>query len=179
MNQHNDSRFGGYQGGDEQPRRGTGMPSGLPSGLPMGVMVAVVAAVISPGIWVGLFWLGLQTNNGLPPVPWWAIIPSAPLMGLFIGLLAGKCNTTQFNRLPIICVLLTLIACVVGHVIVDQYLITWQYQGQTVQPTLGDSLNRLFNDFMKIVLIALGCYIAYITSSSGSGKPQMDANERE
>ncbi len=137
-------------------------PAANPSaGSPSPLLLAVVAGIVGIGIWAGLYKLGLMTNNDLPPVPWWSIMLNSPLVGLVVGLAVRYAGRTQERAVSITAAVATFFACFLGYVVVDLFMLKWSFNGQPIQPTFADAAGRFFNDFMKVLLAAVGSWIAW------------------
>jgi len=141
---------------------GTGEPGTARSGsVGLGIAAGVGAGLVAVVAWAGLYKLGLMTNNGMPPVPWWSLMLNSPLAGVLVGLGVRLGGQSREPAVGIAAVGTTIVACFIGYVVVDLTMLKWTINGQPVQPTLADAAGRFFNDFMKILLVAVGCWIAY------------------
>ncbi|MEX0744548.1 MAG: hypothetical protein WD118_03005, partial [Phycisphaeraceae bacterium] len=112
------------------------------------VVAALVGVVVVPGCYM---WFGFDRIAAL-------------LIGLGVGAAIRFTDRTGDPRLPWLAVGLTIASAVAGMAWVDQAMIQWLYQGQPVQPTLGDTFGRLTRDLSVILFTALGAYFAYVVA---------------
>lgn len=155
---------GGISGGVDDGRGRGGRDAGprRPGGFNAAGSAIAVGGAIAMGLVCSLIWVGLfRASQPDVPAPGWLSLASGPLIGVAVGF--GMKLIGQFvgRSLAWHAVAGTIVACVVGYLAVDQFLITWQINGQVVQPSLGDSLGRLINDIQALLLTAIGAWIAF------------------
>lgn len=114
-------------------------PTKLPPILPW--LVVIVVAAISPALWYGCYlWFGISYAGAL-------------LSGLFVGLAAKFTMSRPIPPLRIAVIVLVVLGSVAGYIWVDSKLWT---------PFMFDkSLTRFFRDFVALLMVGVGCYIAF------------------
>jgi hypothetical protein len=118
-----------------------------PEPMPITALIAaLVAAALGPLIWVGCYlWFGYAYVAGL-------------LIGLAIGGAMRLAGRSGSPALPVIAVVLTVLAALVGFVWVEQSFIKWN---PGFEPGVGESLARFFRDISALLFTGFGAYIAY------------------
>ncbi|MCC6681306.1 MAG: hypothetical protein IT445_10445 [Phycisphaeraceae bacterium] len=121
------------------------------SKLPTAIAAGFITAAVGPFIWIGCWKLHAV---------WLAAVGN----GVLIGLVMRLTNRSGEPVVPAMAAAFTAVACIVGYLVTDLCVIEWfdSVTGQPVQPNLIDALGRLVADLGAIILIALGCYLAFI-----------------
>ena len=124
----------------------------------------------------GLYWalIGMLLATAIGPVIWWGCyvwFAYAYVAALLIGLLIGLGARVMPGRAPGwvagLAAVFTVLATAMGFLYLDQFVIPWAVNNQPVQPTLGDSMGRMFRDLWWVLWTALGAYTAFALSRPG------------
>lgn len=127
----------------------TDQPASNNGSLILGIIAGLIAAAMGVGVWMAFYKIG---SSGFALLTWL----SGPVIGLLVGLTMRWAGKTCEPAISIVAIILTLIACVVGHILTDIHLVPW-----TPPSDLPQAIKNLGNDIQAWLLIAIGCYIAF------------------
>lgn len=118
-------------------------PANLPPIVP--IVAVVIAGLLGPLLWYGShLWFGYSYAGAL-------------LSGLLVGLAAKFTLKHPFPSIRVIAIILIVLGGFAGYVWVDSKLWT---------PFMFDqSMQRFFRDFIALLMIGMGCYIAFVLAS--------------
>ena len=119
-----------------QPKEGMKLPPILPW------LVVIVVAALGPLLWMGCYaWFGYSYAGAL-------------LSGLLVGLAAKFTMGRPMPSLRIAAIVLVVLGSIAGYIWVDSKLWT---------PFMFDkSIERFFRDFIALIMVGAGCYIAFV-----------------
>jgi len=123
--------------GDPKP------PPSLPPVVP--IIVALLMAGVGVLAWIGSFnWFGMS-------------YPGAIAAGLLIGLGIKFTLTRPFPPLRVIAIVLTVLASLIGYILVFKLYYT--------NFALGPSIAAYFKDIQALLFTGVGCYLAFILAA--------------
>ena len=127
-----------------QPKTSTKLPPILPW------LVVIIVGALGPVLWYGCYlWFGYSYAGAL-------------LTGLFVGLAAKFTLSRSIPPLRIAAIVIVVVGSVAGYVWVDSKLWT---------PFMFDkSITRFFRDFVALLMVGFGCYIAFALAAPRSLK---------
>lgn len=123
--------------------KGESKPLNLPPVVP--ILAVVIAGALGPLLWYGGYlWFGYSYAGAL-------------LSGLLVGLAAKFTLRQPFPPIRVIAIVLVVLGGFGGYVWVDSKIWT---------PFLFDkSVERFFRDFIALLMIGMGCYLAFVLAS--------------
>lgn len=129
-----------------KPEKG---PMNLPPILPW--LAVVIVGALGPLLWMGCHkWFGYSYAGAL-------------LTGLFVGLAAKSTLSRPIPPLRIAAIVLVVLGSLAGYIWVDSKLWT---------PFMLDkSVERFFRDFIALLLVGAGCYIAFVLTAPRIQRP--------
>ena len=118
-------------------------PSNLPPILPW--LAVVIIAALGPLLWLGCYmWFGYSYAGAL-------------LSGLLVGLAAKFTLSRPIPPLRVAAIVLVVLGSLAGYIWVDSKIWT--------PFMLEKSTERFFRDFVALLMVGFGCYIAFALAS--------------
>ena len=110
------------------------------------LVLGIVAALIAPVVWIGCYlWFGYAYIGGV-------------LIGFAIGFAIHFSPGSRRHPVPIVAIVLTALAALVGFVWTEQAFIAWN---PGMAPGVGRSIVNFFRDIHAVLFTAVGGYVAY------------------
>lgn len=118
-------------------------PSNLPPILPW--LVVIIVGALGPLLWLGCYkWFGYSYAGAL-------------LSGLLVGLAAKFTLSRPIPPLRVAAIVLVVLGSLAGYIWVDSKIWT--------PFMLEKSIERFFRDFVALLMVGFGCYIAFALAS--------------
>lgn len=129
--------------------KGEAKPVTLPPIVPF--LAAFVAAGVGAASWLGSFkWFNMS-------------YPGAIFAGLLIGLAVKFTLRRPIPQFRVVCIVLTVLACIAGYVGV--------FAAYYTNFSVSASISTYFKDFQALIFTGVGCYIAFILASPRLNAP--------
>ena len=131
---------------DESQPKG---PSNLPPIVPW--LAVVIVGALGPVLWLGCYlWFGYSYAGAL-------------LTGLFVGLAAKFTLSHPIPPIRVVAIVIVVLGSVAGYIWVDSKIWT--------PFMLNMSIERFFRDFVALLMVGFGCYIAFALASPRMARP--------